>query len=192
MLYKRLTPHKNSIYYCHAFTMTTALVFLFALLLIGLGSIRSSVMQERMVGNGKDMNLAFQAAESALRDAEEDVMENMMATTAFTSACSNGLCLPSTMQVPVSNTPVWDSVDWNNSAVTRYYGQYTGAAALPGVAAQPKYIIEKISSVGAAIGESVGMGIQPIVTGQAYRITVYATGARAETHLTLQSVFSKR
>jgi type IV pilus assembly protein PilX len=176
----------------HGFTMTTALVFLFALLLIGLAASRNSIIQERMVGNSKDSNLAFQAAEAALRDAENDVMTNVTATTAFTSACSNGLCSPSTLQIPVSITATWDYVDWNNSNVTRLYGQYTGVSPIPDVYTQPKYIIEKLSSIGASTGESIGMGIQPISTGQAYRITVYATGARPETHITLQSVFTKR
>lgn len=174
------------------FTLVTAMTFLFALLLLALASSRSGMMQERMVGNSKDVNLAFQAAEAALRDAEMDVMNNLTPNTLFTTVCDNGLCLPATMQTPASTTPIWDSIDWENSNNIRSYGQYTGSSNLPDVYAQPKYIIEKLSSIGASTGESIGMGVQPVITGQAYRITVLAIGARNETRVTLQSIFSKR
>jgi type IV pilus assembly protein PilX len=184
--------HSCLLYKQAAFTMTTALIFLFALLLIGMGGIRSGVMQERMVGNSKDVNLAFQAAEAGLREAENDISINFSASTSFTNTCTNGLCIPATMQSPITTIPVWDSVDWTSAAATRLYGQYTAVAALPSVAMQPRYIVEKLPWIGAAAGESIGMGIQAVSTGQAYRITVYATGARAETHITLQSIYSKR
>jgi type IV pilus assembly protein PilX len=174
----------------HGFAMTTAIIFLFALLLLGIASIKNNVMQERMVGNSKDENIAFQAAEACLRDAETDVSLNLLANSPFVSACTNGLCLPASLQG--QSTPVWNSVNWSDASVTRLYGQYTGATALTGVAAQPVYIVERLSSVNASAGESIGMGIQPIAIGQAYRITVLATGARLETKVMLQSMYSER
>ena len=47
-----------------------ALMFLLVLAVLGVSALNSTVMQEKMVSNTKDVNLAFQAAEAALRDAE--------------------------------------------------------------------------------------------------------------------------
>lgn len=174
------------------FTLVTALIFMVALLLIGISAMNVNIMQERIGGSSKDSNLAFQAAEAALRDAEADVAVNVTPGAAFDSVCTSGLCIPASMWTPAQSTPVWQSINWSDPNVTRSYGAYTGASALPSVAAQPAYIVEKLSAVGAPIGESVGMGIRPVTIGEAYRITVYATGARPETHVTLQSIYTKR
>lgn len=46
------------------------LIFLVVLTLLGLSAFRTATVQERMAGNMRDRNIAFQAAESALRAAE--------------------------------------------------------------------------------------------------------------------------
>lgn len=55
------------------FALVTALMFLTVLTILGLSSMQGSVQQERMAGNQRDRNVAFQAAELALRDAERDL-----------------------------------------------------------------------------------------------------------------------
>ena len=47
-----------------------SLVFLLVITLMAVTSMRSTTLQERMAGNTRDRNLAFQAAESGLREAE--------------------------------------------------------------------------------------------------------------------------
>lgn len=47
-----------------------SLVFLLLLTMIGLASIQDSTLQERMAGNERNRNLAFQSAEAALRAGE--------------------------------------------------------------------------------------------------------------------------
>ena len=61
-----------------------ALMFLLVLSVIGVSALNSTLMQEKMVSNTKDLNIAFQAAEAGLRDAEADVGKNIDAATAFT------------------------------------------------------------------------------------------------------------
>lgn len=51
-------------------TLLVGLVMLLLMTFIGLAAIRGSGMQELMAGNMRDRQLAFQAAESALREAE--------------------------------------------------------------------------------------------------------------------------
>lgn len=50
--------------------LIVALVMLLLLTIIGLSSIRGTTMQERMAGNSRDESLAFQASETAMRQAE--------------------------------------------------------------------------------------------------------------------------
>jgi type IV pilus assembly protein PilX len=68
---------------------------------------------------------------------------------------------------------------------------YTSSSALPDVAAQPQYVIEKLSSLPVGPGGSAGIGLPglPLNGGAAYRLTVLATGVRAETRVILQSTF---
>src|SRR3954471_11770084 len=114
-----------------------ALIFLLVLAVLGVASMSSTVMEERMVGNTKDSNLAFQAAESGLRDAENDISANVTAGTLFTAACTNGLCTPpSTWPTPTSND-ISKLIDWASNATTRTYGTHTNIAPLPQVAVQP-------------------------------------------------------
>jgi len=71
-----------------------ALMFLLVLSVIGVAALNSTLMQEKMVSNTKDLNIAFQSAEAGLRDAEADVARNIDTGAVFTSTCVNGLCTP--------------------------------------------------------------------------------------------------
>ena len=69
------TPHDNPCLHSSAKTQQGAvlifgLILLLALTLIGISSMQGSVFNEKMAGNSRDRNFAFQAAESALRDGE--------------------------------------------------------------------------------------------------------------------------
>lgn len=50
--------------------LIVSLVFLLVVTLIAVASMRSTTLQEKMAGNTRDRNLAFQAAESSMREAE--------------------------------------------------------------------------------------------------------------------------
>ena len=175
-----------------------ALMFLLVLAVIGVSALNSTLMQEKMVSNTKDANLAFQAAEAGLRDAEADVVKNIGAGTVFSSSCSSGLCTPpSTWPAPTS-TDISNAIDWSNPALTRRYGSYTASPVLPVVSAQPQYVIERLSAppgLPSSPGSSVGLGCGASCAhsgGFAYRLTVLATGARPETRAVLQSTYLVR
>ena len=178
-----------------------ALMFLLVLAVLGVSALNSSLMQEKMVSNTKDSNLAFQAAEAALRDAEGDVERNkdFWTPTSFSSACTNGLCIPPSTWPTPSSLDISKAIDWTNSGLTRTYGSQTAAPQLPDVATQPQYVIERIppppglpASPGASIGMGCGAACPPAAGGFAYRLTVLATGARLETRVVLQSTYIVR
>ena len=182
-------------------SLVTTLLFMVAALMLGVSVLSVNVMQERVIGNTKDRDLAFQAAEAALRDAEQDLVANIKPESEFTAACTNGLCVPPSQRAVPLSLPVHDAAtgfDWSNAGQVRRYGQYTNAGPFPSatetryVAAQPRYVIEKLGPFGAPIGDTVALGEKPLDTGFGYRITAQATGARDETVVILQSIYTKR
>lgn len=167
--------------------LITGLIFLLVLTMLGISAMSINALEERMAGNSRDLNLAFQAAESGLRDAELDILNNIGPASAFDAACTDGLCLP-----PLSSTPLAQSIDWNDASITRAYGAYTGAAPLELVSAQPRYIIEMLSSLPAGTGQSIATGIKPASGGVAYRISALGVGGRSGSRVILQSLFVKK
>jgi type IV pilus assembly protein PilX len=83
-----------------------ALVLLIVMTLLGLASIRSTSMQERMGANMFDRNLAFQAVESALREAES--------TITVTTVVSNS----SGLYCPPNGTPPTCAVSYASGGET--------------------------------------------------------------------------
>jgi type IV pilus assembly protein PilX len=75
------------------FVLITALIFLVILTLLGISSMQASTLQERMAGNLSDRNIALQAAELALRDAERDLGALKQDGTTFCAAGTAG-CRP--------------------------------------------------------------------------------------------------
>jgi type IV pilus assembly protein PilX len=55
--------------------MAVSLLLLLVLTVLALTASQSTVLQERMAGNARDVDLAFQAAEAGLRDAEMTLSE---------------------------------------------------------------------------------------------------------------------
>lgn len=169
------------------FSLVMALLFIVAIAMLTMAAMSSNLIQERIVGNSRDRNLAFQAAEAALRDAERDIDNNINIATVFSSTCGSGLCTYSS-----SGTPQFQSVNWSSTGNTRTYGAYTGAMALADVSQPPKYIIEKLPPLAAAVGESAGLGIKPQANRTGYRITAMGYGARSETKMMLQSTYVRQ
>ncbi len=179
-------------------SLVTTVVLMLATLGLGVAVMSVNAMEERMISNTKDRDLALQAAEAALRDGEQDVASNVSPSTAFTDACASGLCTPPAQRDALgalASLPVDDArlgFDWTVDGMVRRYGQYTGAPAFPSVADQPRYVIEKFSYLGTPAGESVVLGSEPVAPGVGYRITARGVGARPETVVVLQSIYATR
>lgn len=177
-------------------SLVTTLVLMLATLGLGVAVMSVNSMEERLIANTKDRDLALQAAEAALRDGEQDVASNISSSTAFNDNCAIGLCTPPSQRDALgalASLAVDDprlGFDWTVDAKVRRYGQYTGSAEFPSVAEQPRYVIEKFSVLGAPLGESLLLGSEP--PGFGYRITARGVGARSETFVVLQSIYATR
>ena len=77
-------------------TLIVALLFLILITILGISSVSSITLEEKMAGNSRDQQIAFQAAESALRDAEIDLetgiggggAPRVLTVAAFATACT--------------------------------------------------------------------------------------------------------
>lgn len=166
--------------------LITSLVLLLVLSMLGVGGINLALLQERMAGNTELAYQAFQAAEAALRDAEQDIADNLLPSTIFYTDCRHGLCQPAE-----DGGHVWQSglIDWPTGENVILYGQNTGTPALPGMHKQPRYIIERLRVV--ERGESLVHGFGAPHPGHWYRITALGYGPRGAIEAMLQSVYRK-
>lgn len=119
--------------------LLTSLIFLLVLSMIVLAALRTGTLEERMAANARNRQVALQAAEAVLRNAEVTLFTGAAFTSNFDSYPST---LPSGFYMaPSSSTPLkWKSVDWNDATKT-----LTNGATLSGVDTQPRYIVEFIT-----------------------------------------------
>ncbi len=89
--------------------MVIALVMLLVLTLLATASARMTLLEERMTGNTQDRNVAFQAAEAALRFGEQIAQASEVPVFGGANA---GLYKPA----DPDDAPVWEALDWKNSA----------------------------------------------------------------------------
>ena len=152
--------------------LITGLIFLVILTLIVLAGLRSGMLEERMASNARNRQIAMQAAEAVLRDAEISAFSAPAAPfdpfvrATFADACTNGYC---SRPAPAS-TPRWQTIDWTSTAITRTFASNTSNISSALVPNQPRYIIEL-----ATTPIVVGGGTLPCPT-IVYRITAHGVG----------------
>jgi type IV pilus assembly protein PilX len=161
--------------------LLVCLIILILVTLMGLTTMRTSVLQEKISGASSDRTLALQAAELALRDAETHVKNYLDPESGFADGCEASLC-----RAPTDGSSAADTIDWDSAAVASY-GQATAAPAIGGVATQPKYIIELMYKMQPLPGNSASMKSM----GTPYRITALGYGKQQQTRVMLQSTYYK-
>jgi type IV pilus assembly protein PilX len=167
-------------------SLIVVMLFLLTMSILGVTAMRTANLEEKMAGNERDRQLAFEAAEAALRDAERDVNANITVGSAFFADCTGGLCLP-----PTNGDSVATTVNWN-SGTPREFGVASGAGVYPfPVSRTPRYVVELLPDMPAASGESLNSRAVG-VAGTPFRITATAWGRRATTLAQLQVVYVKR
>ena len=162
-----------------------SLVLLLVLTIIGVSSVQTTSLEVRMTRNEHDSMLAFQAAESALRDAEVVVEAVTFATIEddFTEAGNNGLYEGAEME----EQPIWQRADIWEVANSR-----EAETNVDGVSAQARYIVEHVDTI-------VRSSNPNQITGQdddfeeveIFRITARGIGGSPNSQVTLQSSYGR-
>lgn len=94
----------------HGFVLVTSLIFLMVLSLLTVVAVRSSLFEERMASSDRDVAMARENAELALRDAERDIQGLRFDGAPSYCASTVPLC---TTQRPIGTRPV-NSADAGN------------------------------------------------------------------------------
>ena len=135
--------------------LITGIVLLMILTLLALSSLSSGMVEEKLAANERDRQVAFQAAEAMLREAESSLFDfapfDPFDPNRFTDTClptegekTGGLC---TAPLP-GKPPRWQTLDWTSNRHARTFANpashlHDQLGALP---AQPRYIVEIVSA----------------------------------------------
>jgi type IV pilus assembly protein PilX len=160
--------------------LVTSMLLLLVLTIIGITVMQMSRMQERMAGNSRDINLSFQAAEGALRNAEAHI---------------NAL---SAAPVPCTESPceIWNGKDYYmgvaraDSDWWADNGQAFDLEDMSGLKEPPQVAIEEIQVVSygsGAEGEAGESGAGRLF----YQVTARSTGGSGEAEVILQTTFTR-
>lgn len=189
--------------------LITGLIILVLLTLIGVTAARSTLLQERMAGNLRDQNVAFQSAEAALRWGEGYLngasLSSFVADTSTTVLSKTPTGLYQATMSPTLER--WQQGVWDDAGSVAYprTPDNLGAAidAPEGAAETPRFIIEDLStSIKCTTANTVSCTTTPVnlqpggslklgaveETG-VYRITARGVGTSANTIVFLQSYY---
>ena len=185
-------------------TLVVVLVMLVIVMLLGSSAAQIALQGEKMSRNDRDRQVAFQAAEAALRDAEIDLQNSKSSgsrSSFFSSQSQLGFPGPEDAVCGTTGNsqglcrddpkPAWLQVDFletdESSAQSVPYGKFTGEdfptvdGTLP--ARKPRYIIEsKKYNLPGASADSANYF---------YRITAVGFGLRDSTRVMLQTFYRK-
>lgn len=161
-----------------------SLVLLLVLTIISISAVQTTSLEERMSRNARDSVLAFQAAESALRDAERFI-ETVVSTVPFTDAGTNGLwtIAPFTQPDRWTDPDIWD--DARSVEVP---------TEIDGVAEQPRYIVEHVASV---LRDENAYQVNDPYSGTAvdrieiFRVTALGIGGSTNAQVLLQTTYGR-
>lgn len=154
--------------------LIVGLIFLLILTIMGVTSMRSTTMQERMAGNLRDRNIAFQSAEAALREGE-----NFLEQAALPPFGGVGGLLP--RQPFGGRAAFWnDTHNWNDNSRM--------ADPVAGAASAPLFVIEELPPIPSP-GDSARFGPLPEVG--VYRVTARAEGGTTDAVVILQTTYRR-
>jgi len=163
--------------------LVTSMLLLLVLTIIGVTVMQMSRMQERMSGNSRDVNLAFQAAEGALRAAEQFIGDQEIRPITCSGADA-GTC-PVIAEGTVDGTTANQDEDWWEEK-----GQTYDQAEMDGLNTAPTAVIEELGFVRTDGG--VVMGQDPPDGRDFYQVTSRSTGGSGLAEIVLQSTFTRK
>jgi type IV pilus assembly protein PilX len=161
--------------------LVVALLMLLVMTVLGIASMGVTRMEERMAGNARDMDLAFQGAEAGLRDSEERIR----VMTSRPNTCSTAPCA-------IWQQDHW-TVDfrdqllswWQTNAIE--YGA-AGTREVMDTTRDPLVLTEDMGFV----PDSLTVGHGPPEGRSFYKITSNSSGASDTANAVLESTYTRR
>lgn len=161
-----------------------SLVLLLVLTIIGISSVQTTSLEVRMTRNQHDAALAFQSAESALRDAEV-LVEALTSTAEFTDTGNNGLYNVASLGA---------DEHWQAATVWTGTNSIEAPTIMANVAAQPRFIVEHVAAV--LLEDNAYQLTDPYAAAAAgrvemFRITARGVGGSTNAQVLLQSSYGR-
>jgi len=177
-------------------SLIMVMLILVVVSLLGVGGAQIALMSERSARNDRDQQVAWQAAEAALTDADFEMsyaasgratIFNSKNASAFVAGCGTtgsavGLCA-----LNLTGQPAWLSVDYTDtsaSAPTTKFGTFTNRVFAYGSvgiqpAKAPRYVIEAVPDPDS----------DPTNPTYIYRVTAMGFGPRDDIQAVLQMIY---
>lgn len=163
-------------------TLIVCMIILVVITILGVGSIQNTMLEEKMAGNMKNRNEAFQAAESALRDAE-DYIDDLVTKGDFDG--SGALLGPDDDEPDYFVSGTWSAASSAKASVDLGSSKTT-----------PRYIIKHVADQGADENSNLvikSYGEQAAgSTVSVFKITARGTGGDDNAQVVLQTFYGKR
>jgi type IV pilus assembly protein PilX len=164
--------------------LVVGLMILLVLTLIGIAGVQTTQLEERMSGNLRDQNEAFQAAEAALRDAE-DYIEGLVNTSGFTG---KGLYAQNTAPNPFS-ADVWQTSGNKSIAYRGSLGDLDASNA-------PRFFIELKGQIVADKNTQINMMNYGETTGggaiTVFRVVASSAGRSGTSRVVVEEYYGRR
>lgn len=178
----------KTLYFQQGVALFVSLMMLLLVTIIGLAGVRMVSLEEKMSANSYDRNLAFQAAEAALREAEHYVEDNKP----IPSYTDDDNTCPTSSPGPINNCalgvcpkPDKDCESrWELASFTGWVNATTTLSTLAGNA--PQYFVEYL---GSSFNCTDGGGSDP-KTCKRYRVTARSNPGAGRASVILQSVYA--
>ena len=166
------------------FALVVALLLLLVLAILGSSAVSNNIMQERMAGNTRSRDLALQAAEAALKDAEKNLVT--LRTLKFDGTVA-GL-------KPYDPEAENDADTWRKASSWASYRSPSLIQALNQVAEDPRYIVEQMDVTATdpivTPCKTCPCGSPPVAgCAENYRVTARGVGGEASAIVVLQAQF---
>ena len=175
---QRIALHRES-----GAVLIVGLVMVLLISIIALSAIRNSNLQEAMVGNMRDRNIAFQAAESALVEGEQQVgvfAPDPTCTSTGQPTCYLRLEQPAADSVIYLSNTAFEAMDRDSALV------------LASVRTPPTYMIEELTKFKPAEGSGLEMGGGGSLTELVpYRVSAKGSGLGTNSTVIVQSTYNR-
>lgn len=174
----RTQPSKNGKQRQAGVALITGLIFLVMLTLIALTAMQSTTLEERMAGNSRSRDAAFQGAEAAVRAAEVVLSGASLppfngSTVGYYALLDDG-----------ASADYWKNpANWSGKSVV--YGE-----ALAGVK-EARFVIEALPPGYGGSGGDDSLTFKALSGGEVFRITARGIGADGTSSVILQTTFRR-
>ncbi|HET7307054.1 MAG TPA: PilX N-terminal domain-containing pilus assembly protein [Gammaproteobacteria bacterium] len=160
--------------------LVVALLILLVLTLIGLAATQGTTLEEKMAGNRQGHNVAFQAAEASMIDAEHQLAIGSICT-AFDGTQG---CYPPPDPADIGESSLWESIDWTDTSTT-----FAFSGTLGGLSLKPRYFVQQLPpepAPGQNLGQAEYGNVPPL---QFLQVTAEATSGDNPGEVILQGAY---